>query len=385
MAAGTRKSLKVSTLDLAWFVLILAAIPALLFLWNLLLYRLPPMPASLSPVSILIPARNEEASIEACVQAALASEQLDLEVIVLDDHSADHTARIVKRMARADKRLHLATAPPLPAGWCGKQFACFTLAQFANKRTFCFIDADVRLEPLGVASMIAALHHRKAGLISGFPRQVTVTPLEQLLLPLMHFLLLGFLPVIGMRKHIAPAFGAGCGQIFVADRKAYMKSGGHSAIRNSRHDGVTLPRAFRRAGIMTDLCDATPVASCRMYQNAHEVFFGLLKNATEGLASPGRIVPFSLVLLTGQVLPLLLCIFAWWGTHSTELRLIASFALAASYLPRVIAALRFRQPFVASLFHPLAILLLLGIQWYALVRSLFHVPATWKGRSYSTT
>ena len=377
--------MNLSTLDLAWFVLILAAIPAVLFLWNLVLYRVPPSPRGVEAVSILIPARNEEGSIEACVRAALASQQVDLEVIVLDDHSGDQTARIVKRLARSDRRLRLAQAPPLPSGWCGKQFACFTLAAMANKATFCFIDADVKLEPLGVARMIAALRQRKSGLVSGFPRQLTVTSLEQLLLPLMHFLLLGFLPVIGMRKLSAPAFGAGCGQIFIADREAYAKCGGHSAIKNSRHDGVTLPRAFRRAGIMTDLCDATPIASCRMYRNAPEVFFGLLKNATEGLASPGRIVPFSFVLLIGQVLPLLLFVFAWWGAHSSQFRLISCLALAASYLPRVIAAFRFRQPVFASFFHPLAILLLLVIQWYALIRSLFHVPATWKGRSYSTT
>ncbi len=175
--------------------------------------------------------------------------------------------------------------------------------------------------------MIAALRHGNSGLISGFPRQVTLTALEQLLLPLMHFLLLGFLPLIGMRKLLNPAFGAGCGQIFVADREAYRRAGGHAAIRSSRHDGITLPKAFRRAGIMTDLCDATEVASCRMYHNAHQVFFGLLKNADEGLASPGRILPFSFMLFVGQVLPVLLFAYAWTAIPSHLLRLLCTLAV----------------------------------------------------------
>ncbi|MDQ2711194.1 MAG: glycosyltransferase [Acidobacteriota bacterium] len=372
-------------IDLAWCVLALAALPAVLFLWNLALYNKPRASSTPEAVSVLIPARNEERSIETSVRAALASRNTELEVLVLDDNSEDATAEIVRCIASADKRLHLFAAPPLPPGWCGKQFACSVLADLASSPVLCFIDADVQLTPTGLADMVGALRLRKSALISGFPQQITHTALEQLLLPLMHFLLLGFLPLSGMRKLVHPSFGAGCGQIFVADREAYRKAGGHSAIRNSRHDGITLPKAFRRAGFMTDLCDATSVASCRMYRNAHEVFYGLLKNATEGLAAPSRIVPFSVLLFAGQVLPIALFLFAWTDTSSRSFQSVTTLAVIASYLPRLIAAVRFKQPFFAALFHPTAILLLLGIQWYALLRSLFKLPAVWKGRSYSTT
>ncbi len=365
-------------------MLIFATLPALLFCWNLILYKPPPAPSAHEAVSILIPARNEERSIQASVRAALASTHLELEVIVLDDHSNDRTARIVGEIAQTDGRLHLFPAPPLPNDWCGKQFACSLLADLATKPVFCFIDADVQLAPEGAARMITALRHSQAELISGFPRQITCTGLEQLLLPLMHFLLLGFLPLSKMRQSLSPSFGAGCGQIFVAEAAAYRKSGGHAAIRSSRHDGIALPKAFRRAGFKTDLCDATSVASCRMYHNPHEVFFGLLKNATEGLGSPGRIVPFSLLLFLGQVLPFVLFAYAWVQTHSQGLRLISTASLIASYLPRLIAAVRFEQPLFAALFHPLSILILLGIQWLALLRSLLRVPETWKDRRYST-
>ncbi len=371
--------------DIAWCIFILAAIPAALFLWNLALYNPPPTLSEREAVSILIPARNEERSIEASARAALASRDLDLELIVLDDHSEDRTAEIVKRIAREDKRVRLSAAPPLPPGWCGKQFACSVLADLATKPVLCFIDSDVELTESGLARMIGALRLRNSGLISGFPRQITLTALEQLLLPLMHFLLLGFLPLNRMRRLLDPAFGAGCGQIFVADREAYRRAGGHAAIRRSRHDGITLPKAFRRAGIMTDLCDATQIASCRMYHDAHEVFFGLLKNADEGIASPGRILPFSFMLFIGQVLPVLLFVYVWAATPWHSLRPLATLALFASYLPRVMAVSRFKQPLLAALFHPFAIFILLAIQWYSLLRSLLRMPATWKGRRYSTT
>lgn len=222
---------------LVWCAAVVAVLPMLLFLRNLKLYAAPQRSSfELESVSVLIPARNEQHSIEACVRAALASKHLDLEVLVLDDHSEDRTAEIVHRIASTDRRVRLFTAPHLPPGWCGKQFACSVLAGLANKPLFCFLDADVRLAPYGLAHMIAAMRAAPCSLISGFPRQITCTPVEQLLLPLMHFLLLGFLPLEQMRKSLKPSLGAGCGQIFVAERAAYLQAGGHEAIRNSRHD-----------------------------------------------------------------------------------------------------------------------------------------------------
>src|SRR5262249_60422560 len=99
-----------------------------------------------------------------------------------------------------------------------------------------------------------------------------------------------------------PALGAGCGCVCVARRAAYDPVGGHAAVRDSLHDGITLPRAFRRAGRRTDLCDATDLAVCRMYRNGRELWAGLAKNAREGLAHPSAIVPRTLPPLRRQAL-----------------------------------------------------------------------------------
>jgi len=207
--------------------------------------------------------------------------------------------------------------------------------------------------------------------------------LERLLLPLIHFVLLGFLPLARMRRSLHPAYGAGCGQLFLARRDAYEQAGGHTAIRTSLHDGIALPRAFRCAGLATDLFDATDVAVCRMYHNAGEVWRGLGKNATEGLASPGKIVPVTVLLLAGQVLPLLLLALALAGVAAPLVGWLALPATAAAFLPRLAAAERFRQPWDGALLHPLAIVLFLAIQWTALGRRLAGRPAAWKGRSYA--
>lgn len=368
---------------LAGISLLLALIPALLFRANLRFYQPPPQPTPASPfpaVSILIPARNEERGIVAAVEAALASEGVELEVLVLDDHSEDATAELVQTLAERDCRVRLEAAPPLPAGWCGKQHACSVLAQNARFPLLLFLDADVRLEPSGVARLIGFLENSKADLVSGVPRQETATFLEKMLIPLIHFVLLGFLPLRRMRARPTPAYAAGCGQLFLARRETYETVGGHSAIRTSLHDGLTLPRAFRAAGRMTDICDATPLADCRMYRGSGEVLPGLAKNATEGLARPGLILPATIILLGGQVLPMALLLAGPW-LDSVEFALAAS-GVVLLYYPRWAGCRRFNQSLLGAFLHPLGILVLLGIQWFALLRTGLGRPAAWKGRIY---
>ena len=153
----------------------------------------------------------------------------------------------------------------MPAGWCGKQHACHVLAQRARHPLLVFIDADVRLAPDALARMAGFMEHSDVALASGVPFQELGTFSERLLIPLIHFILLGFLPMHLMRRTRLPALSAGCGQLFIARRDGYEQCGGHARLRDSLHDGIKLPRIFRRAGFATALFDATDLASCRMY------------------------------------------------------------------------------------------------------------------------
>jgi hypothetical protein len=182
-----------------------------------------------------------------------------------------------------------------------------------------------------------------------------------------------------------PGFAAGCGQFLMVRRQAYRGSGGHAEIRATMHDGLLLPQLLRKHRYRTDIADITNLATCRMYHNAREVWNGLAKNATEGLAAPSRILLFTALLFFGQIAPLILVVallltpslatpgLLWWSVA----------AVAGSFLPRCIAAVRFRQRAISVLLHPLGIAVLLVLQWYALIRKLLGQPSTWKQRAYT--
>jgi len=386
--------------SLAVMALVCAAFPAGLFVLNLLVYRpLPPssrrqeapsvrrQEALVFPglgrqaVSVLIPARNEERNIRATLDAMLTNRDCNFEVIVLDDHSTDCTADIVNQFAARDPRLRLEGAPPLPAGWCGKPHACHVLAKLARHPLLVFIDADVRLAPDALARIVSFLEQTDTALGSGVPRQELGTFSERLLIPLIHFILMGFLPMHAMRRTRWPSMSAGCGQLFIARREAYERCGGHAMLRDSLHDGIKLPRLFRQAGFATNLFDATDLATCNMYHTNADTWRGLGKNATEGLAAPFTILPMTMLLFCGQVLPFVLLAFA--PILSASALVLATVAAALAYLPRLLAARLFRQPLGGALLHPLGVGALLAIQWHALVRRLAGRPSVWKDRSYS--
>lgn len=367
---------------LAAVALAMAAGPATLFVVNLFRYRTPPRPPTGSTpasVSVLLPARDEEAHIEAAVRSALANRDVDLEVVVLDDHSTDDTAGIVRRLAREDSRVRLEQAPPLPPGWNGKQHACHVLAQRADHEVLVFVDADVVLSPTALARMAGFLDRSGAALASGIPRQRTTSLGERLVVPLIHLVLLGFLPMGRMRRSTHPAYASGIGQLFVARREAYQRAGGHAAIRASRHDGLDLPRAFRQASLPTDLFDATPLATCHMYGSLAEVWRGFAKNAGEGLGSTALIGPVTLLLGLGQVLPFALLPLSPW--LSPPAAVLAWTAAAVAWLPRFLGVARFSQPLTGALLHPVGVAVLLAIQWYALALRLRGRQVAWKGRT----
>ncbi|MBA3913047.1 MAG: glycosyltransferase [Acidobacteriales bacterium] len=367
------------------FCFLLAALAAGTFAVNLRIFqkiRREPV-VSNRPLSVLMPVRNEEGNLAAALDAILANGNVPLEVIVGDDNSSDGTRELALSYAQRDARVRYLAISPLPRDWNGKQHACHELARAASHETLCFVDADVRLAPDALERSITFLDRSGAMLVSGFPRQQLETWLEQLFLPLIHFILLAYLPIGAMRRTTKPSYAAGCGQLFLINRHAYRACGGHAAIRNSLHDGIALPRTFRAAGFKTDLFDASDLASCRMYKGAGQVWDGLVKNAVEGMAAPSRILIFTVLLMCGQVLPILFLANAFH--HGKGLLLaLAAFGTVFSFLPRLIAARRFHQPLWSALAHPVGVLLLLAIQWYALARHLAGMPSVWRGREYST-
>lgn len=364
------------TMDLfplwAWIALALATMPAGFGVVNLFLLRPPTGRAPEgATVSILVPARNEEAHIAACVEAAIASRGVAVEVVVMDDGSTDRTAEIVQAIAARDPRVRLEAAPPLPAGWTGKVHACARLAEAARGTHLLFIDADVRLAPDAAAQMAGHAARSGAAMVTGVPRQVIGSLGEAATVPMINFLLLAYLPGGGRAFTRRPELAAACGQLILVDRAAYEAAGGHAAIRAVLHDGLALARRMRAQGLGTEVVEGAGLATCRMYRGFAEAWAGFSKNAHEGMATPVGLPIWTVLLAGAHLWPFML------------LPAPAAFlALALVLALRVAITLRAREPWWTIPLHPVTVAVALAIQWVALTRRLMGRPAGWKGRAY---
>jgi glycosyltransferase involved in cell wall biosynthesis len=374
-----------------WSTLAASAFVSVMFLVNLLFFRKailasvpapPENPSATQDVSVLIPARNEALRIGPLLYSVLASEGVSCDLCVLDDESRDGTDAIVETFAKRFPNVRLLKGIPVPAGWSGKQFACYQLAQQAKHEELVFLDADVALSKDALRRAIIQRRRTRADLLSGFPQQRVITIGEQMLIPLIHVILLCFLPFALMRWTRMTGAAAGCGQFFLTTKRAYAQSGGHGLIRQSMHDGIMLPRAYRMAGLKTDLFDASDVARCRMYTSFAETWSGLMKNANEGFAKMPLLLVMTILMLLAFVCPLLSTVALSLNLISEHFVLPIIAACVLSYLPRVLCCLKFDRAWLACLLNPVSIVLFLIIQWTALIRKLRGKGVQWRQRSY---
>ena len=114
--------------------------------------------------SVIVAARDEEARLEGTVRHLLAQRHVALEVIVVDDRSADATGTILQRLAAEDNRVRATRVERQPEDWLGKSHACHVGASVATGDWLLFTDADCWLKPdviaraLRVAARDAADH-----------------------------------------------------------------------------------------------------------------------------------------------------------------------------------------------------------------------------------
>lgn len=335
-------------------------------------------------VAVCVPARNERENIEACVRSILASREVDVRAYVYDDESTDGTGEIVARLAAEDRRVVVVPRRPLPAGWNGKQHACFRMAEHGlgydpRLEWFLFTDADVRFEPDAVARAVGFALRSKSALVSTVPKEITGTLGEMTLVPLIHFVLMSYLPIGRMRSTLDPAASAACGQFILVSRSAYRASGGHEGFKSSMHDGVKFPRAVRRAGLRTDLYDGTESVSCRMYRGFGQTWRGFAKNAYEGLGSFALLMFITVYHAIGQLLPWMIVVLALAAGVWTLGAALAGAAIACSLALRLVLARRFAQSLWNVALHPVSMVMLSAVQW----RSLWLQRTGrrgWKGR-----
>ncbi len=329
------------------------------------------------PVSVIIPARNEIAHIEATVRSVLAQERVvNLQVIVLDDGSTDGTAEVLASID--DPRLLVITMPDveLPQGWLGKPYACYRASTMAIGEILVFVDADVLLEPDAVASTAEHLLREGMSLVSPYPRQLAGSWLEHLVQPLVTWAWASTMPVGWARRTQRPSLSAANGQFIVMSASAYRRIDGHAAVKDEVIEDVALMRAVKRDGGLTETMDGSQIAQCRMYEGTEAVVNGYSKSLWAAFNGPAGSVAVNALLVGAFVVPAVGMILA----RDRTTRRIGALGYAAGVLSRTLVAQRTGESLAAAAAQPASIAAFTALNVISWRRHL-QGTASWKGRS----
>lgn len=235
------------------------------------------VPRAPSPaISAIVPARNEEAVIAACVESLSAQPEI-AEILVVNDQSTDKTAELVRRLVPKIPNLRLLESQEVPSGWVGKNQAVFLGAKEAKSPWLLFTDADAELQPGAAARALQIAMEKNAALISFSPEQVVETWYEKSLIPFVYTRLAKHFSYGAVNNPASPAAAAN-GQFLMIQRAAYDSIGGHSAVASEVLEDVALAKRAKAAGVRLWFAPGQGIVRARMYRSFRAMWQGWKKN-----------------------------------------------------------------------------------------------------------
>ncbi|MCI4343575.1 MAG: glycosyltransferase [Thermoplasmata archaeon] len=366
-------------------VLLVASVGVLVYQGLAILYAyqmptLAPAAASLgasSRVSVIIAARNEVDDLAGTLDTLRVQDYSNLEVVVVDGGSTDGTQGVIDARAPRVRRID---EPPLPDRWVGKNWACWAGAKATQGDWLLFLDADVRLHPAAVRTVVAWAESEQADLATISPRVEMKGFWERLVIPFWTQMVLTYFRAPRVNRPDSSAAMAN-GQFLMIRRTVYEQIGGHEAVRSYVLEDVELARRVRAAGLKLRIAHAVDLAVTRMYRDPDEMFEGLLKNVHGTEFSAGRLVGFWFGLVGLFLLPLALLPLGLWA-QSWPLIGMGAFLWVALFGKHVGFARALGAPAVYGLLYPAAVVYYLRLVSVSLARGLRGRPVNWKGRTY---
>ena len=249
-------------------------------------------------LSVIVPARNEEASLRGCLESLIAQVGVDFEIIVVDDHSTDSTPAIASSFSNSrtqaqarvprQTKVRLIQADPLPAGWTGKNNAVAAGSKAARGEWLLFTDADTIHLPGSLAHSLQEAQRLNVALLSYSPQQVVDSFREKANMPVIFAELASSFRPSEVSDPKSPLAAAN-GQYILITRQAYVSVGGHAAIAASLLEDVALARAVKRSGRKIFFRYAPDAVRTRMYRSFAQLREGWTKNLALLFPSPVRL------------------------------------------------------------------------------------------------
>jgi glycosyltransferase involved in cell wall biosynthesis len=327
-------------------------------------------------VTAIVPARNEEAVIAACI-ISLACQPKIAEILVVNDQSTDGTASVVRGLMERIPNLRLLEAGELPDGWVGKNHAIWVGVQQANSAWLLFTDADAEHQRDSVSRALQIAQEKNAALVSFSPEQVTETWYEKALIPFIYLRLAKRFSYEKVNDPNSPAAAAN-GQFLMMRRDVYDAIGGHSRVAGEVLEDVALAMRVKAAGHPIWFGPGEGIVRVRMYRTFQEMWQGWKKNLYRLMGG----TPLAVLRELEATLPWIPILLIVAGLKVPFLLFLGILLLIARQISYGLDLVRNQYPFSFIFYYVPAVALYVAVLW-ASYRSYVKGRIQWKGREYS--
>ena len=342
-------------------------------------------------LSVIVPARNEEANLGACLETLVAQDEAifalgtDWEILVVDDQSSDRSVAIAAEFATRHQGVRGLAAPPLESAavertFTGKTNACWAGAQVCEGRWLLFTDADTLHEPGDLRRALHEADRNQVAMLSYSPRQIVRGFAQRVLMPLVFSELASVYPPEKVNDP-GERTAAANGQFLLVEREAYFALGGHQAVGRSVLEDVELAWRFKRAKKGIRLRYAPDAVAARMYRGLGDMVEGWSKNLALLFPHPLRLALWRVL----DILLLLLPLLIWLLPYLVMWQRVAIVALWARTLLRFYQRVaRAHFSFLDSAIAPLGLPLFVGLLVSSWFQHRIRRTVRWKRREYRT-
>jgi len=336
-------------------------------------------PSGVAPsISAIVPARNEEDVIAACVRS-LAQQPEIAEILVVNDQSTDGTAKIVRDLRREIPRLRMLETEDVPSGWLGKNNAVFQGAREAKGEWLLFVDADAELRAGAAARALQTAQETGSSLVSYSPEQITETWYEKALIPIVFSSLGRFFRFEDVNDPGSPVAVAN-GQFLMIRREVYEAVGGHAAVASEVLEDVAVATRVKKSGARIWFGPGQGIVRTRMYRSFEAMWLGWKKNIYLLIGGTPRAL-FRELRYTIPWIPLTLILL---GIRYPVVAFLGVCLLLMRQFAYGLDLARNRFPFKFILYYVPAVVLYAGVLW-ASYRGHTKGKVEWKGREIPIT
>lgn len=258
-------------------------------------------------ITIVVPACNEEASIEAALRSKLGSSYPDLEVVVVVDRSSDRTLALAERVAAEDARLKVVEVTTLPEGWLGKVHALDRGVREATGEFILFSDADVHFSVDLLERVALVMAKRGLDFVTLVPDMTPVSPpFDAVLTTFIRMLITGG-RLWRVRDPESPV-GVGAGLFNMARRSAFDRTPGFEWLKMEVADDVAFGQMMKQWGARCEVFRGRGDVMLPFYESLGHMIRGIEKNSYAALSRfrPGVAVTLLALLFALEIAPLAL-------------------------------------------------------------------------------